>query len=35
MNGIVLIVDDEADTRRLLTTVLGDDYVVAEADSGT
>ncbi|MGA9451308.1 MAG: sigma-54 dependent transcriptional regulator [Verrucomicrobiia bacterium] len=35
MNGIVLIVDDEADTRRLLGQVLGEDYVVAEADSGT
>ena len=35
MNGIVLIVDDEADTRRLLTQILEEDYVVAEADSGT
>ena len=35
MNGIVLIVDDEADTRRLLSQILEDDYVVAEADSGT
>ena len=35
MNGIVLIVDDEADTRRLLSQILEEDYVVAEADSGT
>ena len=35
MNGIVLIVDDEADTRRLLSQILEGDYVVAEADSGT
>ncbi len=35
MNGIVLIVDDEADTRRLLAQILGEDYVVVEADSGT
>ncbi len=35
MNGIVLIVDDEADTRRLLSQILEEDYVIAEADSGT
>jgi DNA-binding NtrC family response regulator len=35
MNGIVLIVDDEADTRRLLAQILEEDYVIAEADSGT
>jgi DNA-binding NtrC family response regulator len=35
MNGIVLIVDDEAHIRLLLTEVLEKDYVVAEADSGT
>ena len=34
MNGMVLIVDDEADTRHLLTQILGEDYVVAEADDG-
>jgi DNA-binding NtrC family response regulator len=31
---MVLIVDDEADTRHLLTQILGEDYVVAEADDG-
>jgi DNA-binding NtrC family response regulator len=35
MNGIVLIVDDEAHIRLLLAEVLEKDYVVAEADSGT
>ena len=35
MNGIVLIVDDDADIRRTLADILDEDYVIAEADSGT
>ena len=35
MNGIVLIVDDDADIRRTLADILEGDYAVAEADSGT
>jgi DNA-binding NtrC family response regulator len=35
MNGIVLIVDDDADIRRTLADILNEDYVIAEADSGT
>jgi len=35
MNGLVLIVDDEAHIRLLLAEILEKDYVVAEADSGT
>ncbi len=34
MKGKILIVDDEADLRGLLKSILEDDYVVAEADSG-
>src|ERR1041384_1051986 len=34
MKGKILIVDDQADVRGLLTAVLQRDYDVAEADSG-
>ena len=34
MNGKILIVDDQADVRELLPSVLEDDYEVAEAASG-
>jgi two-component system, NtrC family, response regulator HydG len=34
MKGNILVVDDAADIRELLTTILRDDYEVSEADSG-
>ncbi len=34
MKGKVLIVDDQADVRSVLTAVLGDDYQVTEAENG-
>src|SRR2546430_17534626 len=35
MKGNILLVDDAADIRELLTAVLRDDYEVSEAESGT
>ena len=35
MNGKILIVDDEADLRGLLKSILETDYVVTEAENGT
>ena len=34
MKGKILIVDDEADLRELLKSVLETDYLVSEAESG-
>ena len=34
MKGKILIVDDEADLRSLLKSILESDYTVAEAENG-
>ncbi|HEU5125990.1 MAG TPA: sigma-54 dependent transcriptional regulator [Verrucomicrobiae bacterium] len=34
MKGTILVVDDAADIRELLSTILSDDYDVTDADSG-
>ncbi len=34
MKGKILIVDDEADLRSLLKSILEDDYGVTEAENG-
>jgi len=34
MKGKILIVDDEADLRQMLKSILEDDYIVTQAEDG-